>query len=641
MAKRNRPRSNCDQMDGSASYAPSTRRPQRGATRGSAIVRMHVSGEDSQDYGVVLQLTLKIATGVIWKRMQTPKPWKLMLRIPLRFLLAGFVVGAWAVAANAASFELARRADGIVVEGIKIEGEIVPGDAQKLLDFYGKYGDLISPVYLRSKGGDVAEAMRMGMMIRRLRLETSVPVWDTGRAPIDSIRVDHQENMICASACFLVYAGGAIRFGNYLALHRPFLPREEARKLSDVEYETAQKEMMPKVKAYLSDMDVDQYWIDRMFSANSQEYYMPTWNEADSKVHHLMDMVPSLEEVVLSKCNEDPNADRKLSELQNSGRPLSTDDQVTIKQIMQDSDVFFQCKKTVLTDMQRAAFERENDAILKEKCKQSLPLIPTEVSMLTALLKKGASVTPEEEATRTQLFGRADSYNQCTSREKYALWFAAYENWSDEFEASKRAARPQTADNFDAKGLSVESMAKKGKEAYEAQNYNAALRWFRRAADLGNADAMMGMSWIYGNGRGVPQDDAEALRWLKISAEHGNAVAMWLVGADYQNGKVVPQDYAEAMRWYKKSADIGNADAMGRIGSLYADGLGVPQDYVEAMRWNKKSADLGNTTAMFVIATFYLSGNGVPKDEAQARAWMKRAAAMGDVGANMWLTDHP
>ena len=201
---------------------------------------------------------------------------ELILHAPLRAFLALLVVGVWAVAGNAATFELARRADGSVIEGAKIEGEIVPGDAQRLLDFYGKYAELISPVYLRSRGGNVAEAMKMGAIIRRLRLETDVPVWDTGKAPIDKIKTDNQENVICASACFLIYAGGATRFGNYLALHRPLLPREEAGKLSDVEYETAQKDIMTEVKAYLADMDIDQYWIDRMFSANSQEYYMPT-----------------------------------------------------------------------------------------------------------------------------------------------------------------------------------------------------------------------------------------------------------------------------------------------------------------------------------------------------------------------------
>ena len=89
--------------------------------------------------------------------------------------------------------------------------------------------------------------------------------------------------------------------------------------MNDLEYEAAQKAMVPKVRTYLADMEVDQFWIDRMFAANSQEYYMPTWIEADSKVHHLMGMVPSLEEVVLSKCNEDPDVDRKLNALRKSG----------------------------------------------------------------------------------------------------------------------------------------------------------------------------------------------------------------------------------------------------------------------------------------------------------------------------------
>ena len=268
---------------------------------------------------------------------------------------------------------------------------------------------MISPVYLRSKGGDVTEAMKMGAIIRRLRLETSVPVWDTGKAPIDLIKVDHQENMVCASACFLAYAGGAIRFGNYLALHRPFLPREEARKLNDAEYELAQKEMMPEVKAYLADMDIDQYWIDRMFSANSQEYYMPTWNEADNKVHHLMDMVPSLEEVVLSKCNEGPDAGLQS--------PVA-DNQANIKQKMQDWDVFFQCRETVIADMRSSAFERENDVVFTEKCRQFPALSPEEVSTLKALLQKGANVTSKEASIRTQLFEKADMYKQCKNEKK-------------------------------------------------------------------------------------------------------------------------------------------------------------------------------------------------------------------------------
>jgi len=545
------------------------------------------------------------------------------------------------VAGNAATFELARRADGILVLGMKVEGEIVPGDARKLLDFYRTYGVMASPVHVRSKGGSVGEAMKMGAIIRRLRLETEAPVWDTGRPPINPIKVDHQENEICASACFLVYAGGASRFGNYLALHRPFLPRDLARKMSDVEYEMAQKEMVPKVKTYLAEMEVDQFWIDRMFAANSQQYYMPTWAEAASDVHPLMGMVPSLEEVVLSKCNEDPELDGKLKALRGLGRSPAADYAEKMKQALQDTKVFFECKKTVLSDMQSAAFERENSEFLKENCKQFPQLTSSELSTLKALGEKGTSATPDENKLKTQLISRNAPYSQCRSEKNYALFFATTKRWSEEFAKSKRAALPPTADDFDAKGLSAEAMAKKGKEAYDAKNDEAALRWFRKAADLGNAGAMMGMSWIHGNGRGVPVDDAEAMRWRRMAANHGNTDAMTSIGYRYQEGNGVAQDFAEAMRWYKKAADLGDTGAMKDVGRLYELGRGVAQDYAEAMRWYKKAADRGDTVAMWSIGMFYQFGYGVPKDEAQTRVWMKKAAALGEGLANRWLVDHP
>jgi len=323
----------------------------------------------------------------------------------MTFAMAGALLAGAACSADAATFDLDRRpGDGAIVPGLRIEGEIVPGDAQRLLDSYAKYGKEISPVYPRSRGGDVEEAMRMGTIIRRLRLETSVPVWDTGKPPVDLIKVDRPEDTVCASACFLVYAGGATRLGNYLALHRPYLARKEAQALSDVELEAAQKTMDSKVKAYLADMEVDQYWIDRMFSANSQEYYMPRWNEADSKIHHLMDMVPSLEEVVLSKCKEDPDVDRKMQAFRASrSGPLTAADVEKMNEIMRDSDVFYECEKTVLSDMQDAAFARENESALTAKCGPS-PLTPSENSTLRALIAKGDRVTPDEAATMQALW---------------------------------------------------------------------------------------------------------------------------------------------------------------------------------------------------------------------------------------------
>jgi hypothetical protein len=124
---------------------------------------------------------------------------------------------------------------------------------------------------------------------------------------------------------------------------------------------------------------------------------MPTLAEADSQLHHLMGFVPSLEEVVLSKCNQDP--------LSNARRPLSADDK---QKLIEDLKIFYQCQDTVLSDMQSAAFERENDTAL-EKCKRFPSLTDSEFSTLKALLAKGTNVASDEEKLRLQLFTKYDA----------------------------------------------------------------------------------------------------------------------------------------------------------------------------------------------------------------------------------------
>ena len=91
-------------------------------------------------------------------------------------LMIFFILGPTAGAGSAATIELARGPDGKALAGLKVEGDIVPGDALKLLGMYEYYGDgAASTIFLLSKGGDVEEAMTMGRLIRILRLETTAP----------------------------------------------------------------------------------------------------------------------------------------------------------------------------------------------------------------------------------------------------------------------------------------------------------------------------------------------------------------------------------------------------------------------------------------------------------------------------------
>jgi hypothetical protein len=69
------------------------------------------------------------------------------------------------------------------------------------------------------------------------------------------------------------------------------------------------------------------------------------------------------------------------------------------------------------------------------------------------------------------------------------------------------------------------------------------------------------MGWMYQHGNGVSQDDTEAMKWYRKAADAGNATAMYNIGWLYENGKGVSRDYTKAKKWYRKAADAGDSDA--------------------------------------------------------------------------------
>ena len=109
---------------------------------------------------------------------------------------------------------------------------------------------------------------------------------------------------------------------------------------------------------------------------------------------------------------------------------------------------------------------------------------------------------------------------------------------------------------------------------------------------------------MYKNGEGVTRDYKNAMKWYKKAANIGNDNAMNNIGIMYNNGEGVTRDYKNAMKWYKKAADAGNVYAMNNIGRMYHHGYGVPQDYDEARRWYKAALDKdkNNQTAINELA---------------------------------------
>jgi TPR repeat protein len=158
-------------------------------------------------------------------------------------------------------------------------------------------------------------------------------------------------------------------------------------------------------------------------------------------------------------------------------------------------------------------------------------------------------------------------------------------------------------------------------------DYAEAAKWFRKAAEQGDAHGQFLLCNMYFLGKGVSQDQTEAVKLCRNAADQGDAEAQAFLGNIYLDGSGVPQDYVEAAGWFRKAAERGDAEAQTFLGGTYFGGIGVPQDDVEAVKWFRKAADQGYAGAQAFLGGMYSDGHGVPRDYVQAHKWLSLAAA--------------
>jgi hypothetical protein len=157
------------------------------------------------------------------------------------------------------------------------------------------------------------------------------------------------------------------------------------------------------------------------------------------------------------------------------------------------------------------------------------------------------------------------------------------------------------------------------------QNYTEAVKWFRRAADQGLADAQFKLGVAYDRGQGAPQDYEEAIKWYRKAAEQGLAQAQDALGLSFTVGNGVLQDYEEAIKWYRKAAEQGYANSQAALGLKYYQ----HENYTEAAKWLRKAAEQGDVVGQDFLAYMYRFGQGVPQDYAEAVKWFRKAADQG------------
>lgn len=125
------------------------------------------------------------------------------------------------------------------------------------------------------------------------------------------------------------------------------------------------------------------------------------------------------------------------------------------------------------------------------------------------------------------------------------------------------------------------------------EDYEKALFWARKAAQMEHPQACFALGKIYDEGLGVEVDHKEGLKWFEKAAKNGDADAQNIVGNYYNNGEFVARDYEKAFKYYQMAALQGHLWGMYNLGGYYASGVGTGIDLMKAGEWLRKAADGG------------------------------------------------
>jgi TPR repeat protein len=132
----------------------------------------------------------------------------------------------------------------------------------------------------------------------------------------------------------------------------------------------------------------------------------------------------------------------------------------------------------------------------------------------------------------------------------------------------------------------------------ENRDTTLAFKLLEKSATAGSTKSCLLLGvWNY-EGTCCKINEEEALKWYKKAADNGNAVGTKLIGDFYTLGKGgLKSSYELGMKYYKIAASKGNTDAQYAISIMYRNGMGVKPNISESLTWAKLAAKNGNIPA--------------------------------------------
>ena len=223
-------------------------------------------------------------------------------------------------------------------------------------------------------------------------------------------------------------------------------------------------------------------------------------------------------------------------------------------------------------------------------------------------------------------------------------------------------ARDQSADAVEGRSLTNAAMAN-ASGAYMLGEYSSALLHAERAAAGGEARGATLAGHIYLHGLVGEVDEAQAVRWLRRAAELGEPDALIILSrlADQERAGLSawqareflaqaaesgdargaheyglflvergdPGAAEEALNWLQLAAESGRSQAFGDYAHALGDWVHGPQDLVRARQWYVRAGDAGDPGSALIAGLMLMEGEGGPANTLEGERLIQRAAEYG------------
>lgn len=153
----------------------------------------------------------------------------------------------------------------------------------------------------------------------------------------------------------------------------------------------------------------------------------------------------------------------------------------------------------------------------------------------------------------------------------------------------------------------------------------------KHAACLGYAYANKRLANYYRKDEHVQQNFKESIKFYQRAAELGDSEAQTIIGEVYSKGVIeYPVSWIDAVYWFDKSAQQGNLNAIRHLFFCYLNGTGIERNYDKAFSLIDYYYDTSDSVILFLLGYCYENAIGTAKDyQAAYNYYLKSVHSVG------------